>query len=104
MSPEAARDPRRILYAEFTAKPGNEDEVARLVRELADLVHQEPGNLVFAPSQKRSNPAEFFVYEEYVDSDAFKAHVAAEYGVTFNARLTELIVGDGSELTFLTAL
>ena len=104
MSEESAPDPRRILYAEFTAKSGNEDEVAELVRGLAALVRQEPGNLVFAASQKRGRPAEFFVYEEYVDSDAFRAHVSADYGVTFNAQLADLIVGDGSDLTFLTAL
>jgi quinol monooxygenase YgiN len=97
-------DPRRILYAEFTAKPGNEAAVADLVRGLTELVRQEPGNLVFAAHQKRRNPAEFFVYEEYVDGAAFKAHVAAGYGATFNATLTDLIEGDGSDLTFLTPL
>ena len=45
-------DPRRVLYAEFTALPGHEDEVAELVRGLSALVRQEPGNLVFAASQK----------------------------------------------------
>jgi quinol monooxygenase YgiN len=97
-------DPRRILYAEFTATPGNEAEVAELVRELSELVHREPGNLVFAASQKRGNPAEFFVYEEYQDAEAFRAHASAEYGASFNARLADLVVGGGSQLTFLVPL
>jgi quinol monooxygenase YgiN len=99
-----AIDSRQILYAEFTANPGSENEVADLVRALAELVRNEPGNLVFAASQKRGNPAEFFVYEEYVDGDAFAAHLGADYGATFNARLTDLVVGAGSELTFLMPL
>jgi quinol monooxygenase YgiN len=97
-------DSRQVLYAEFTAKPGNEDEVAGLVRGLTELVRREPGNLVFAASQKRNNPAEFFVYEEYADAEAFSAHLGADYGAAFNAKLTELIVGDGSDLTFLVPL
>ncbi|HEX3679683.1 MAG TPA: putative quinol monooxygenase [Galbitalea sp.] len=97
-------DQRRILYAEFTALPGNEAEVADLVRELAELVRRERGNLVFAASRKRSNPAEFFVYEEYQDAEAFTAHATAEYGARFNAKLADLVVGGGSELTFLTPL
>jgi quinol monooxygenase YgiN len=100
----AAVDPRRVLYAEFTAQADNVAEVAELVKELAESVREEPGNLVFAASQKRNNPAEFFVYEEYVDADAFAAHIAAEYGARFNSRLKELIVGDGSDLTFLMPL
>jgi quinol monooxygenase YgiN len=99
-----ATDPRRILYAEFTALPGNEAEVAELVRALSVLVRQEPGNLVFAASQKRSNPGEFFVYEEYEDAEAFRAHASAEYGAEFNAKLADLVVGGGSELTFLAPL
>jgi quinol monooxygenase YgiN len=97
-------DPRRILYAEFTAKPGSEATVAELVRGLTKLVRQEPGNLAFAASQKRDSPAEFFVYEEYVDAAAFTAHIGADYGAEFNAKLADLVVGGRSELTFLTPL
>ena len=95
---------RRVLYAEFTALPGSIDVVVELLRGLTEHVRREPGNLVFAASQKRDNPAEFFVYEEYLDEDAFAAHVRADYGARFNESLTEHIVGDGSELTFLMPL
>jgi quinol monooxygenase YgiN len=94
-------DPRRALYAEFTAKPGNVREVVALVRQYAELVRSEPGNLVFATHQKRDDTDTFFVYEEYADSAAFALHVAAPYGADFNSALGELIVGAGSDLTFL---
>jgi len=94
-------DPRKILYAEFTAKPGNEVAVAELVRAYARLVRAEPGNVAFSATRKRANPAAFFVYEEYTDQDAFTTHVGAPYGAIFNDALADLIVEDGSVLTFL---
>ena len=42
----ALTDTRKILYAIFTAKPGNEKEVADLIADLQTKVRQEPGNLV----------------------------------------------------------
>ncbi len=100
----SASAPRHTMYAEFTAQPGNEGRVADLVREFAALVRAEPGNVAFSPFHKREKPAEFFVYEEYVDAAAFREHLAADYGIRFNEALSELIVGDGSELTFLQPL
>jgi len=89
------------LYAEFTALPAAADEVERLVRALADDVRAEPGNLVFDVYRVDDEADRFFVFEVYRDADAFAAHLAAPYGAAFNARLGELIVEDGSQLTFL---
>jgi quinol monooxygenase YgiN len=89
------------LYAEFTALPGREDDVATLLARLATEVRREPGNLVFDPHRRVSNPREFFVYEVYRDSAAFRAHLGAAHGAEFNAALSTLIVGDGSVLTRL---
>ncbi len=97
-------DDRRILYAEFTALPGNEERVAELVRELSERVRAEPGNLVFAANRRRDRPGEFFVYEEYANAEAFRAHIGADYGTRFNDALGGLIEGEGSELTWLTAV
>jgi hypothetical protein len=36
-----------ILYAEFTAKPGSEAEVGKLISGLAEDVRREPGNTEF---------------------------------------------------------
>ena len=94
-------DRRRILYAEFTAVPGKEDAVVELVRGYADRVRAEPGNLAFSAARRKENPAAFFIYEEYVDLDAFRAHLDAEYGAPFNAALSPLIVEPTSVLTFL---
>jgi quinol monooxygenase YgiN len=91
-----------VLYAEFTAKPNSEAEVARLISRLAGEVRQEPGNSEFTVYRERDNPRKFFVFEEYLDEASFNAHITAEYGVVFNQQLSSLIEEGASQLTFLT--
>lgn len=93
-----------ILHATFTSTPGNAALVATLLRDYAATVRQEPGNAVFEATQHADNPDAFFVYEEYVDHDAFQAHLAAPSGAAFNAVLVPLIVEPSSNLTFLTRI
>ena len=90
------------LYAEFTARDGQEAAVAALLTNFAKHVRAEPGNLLFNPHQKEDNAMAFFVYESYEDEAAFHAHITAEYGRVFNEALAVLIVEDGSPLTRLT--
>ncbi|WP_440695482.1 putative quinol monooxygenase [Clavibacter nebraskensis] len=90
-----------VLYAEFTALPGEEERVARMIADLAELVRAEPGNVVFEPYRRVEDPARFVVHEVYRDEAAFQAHIGASYGAEFNAALGPLIVEDGSQLTFL---
>jgi quinol monooxygenase YgiN len=74
------------------------------VRDLTARVRAEPGNLAFAPHTLKDDPRRWFVYEEYRDEDAFREHIAADYGATFNAALADLVDGGGSRLTFLAPL
>ena len=90
------------LYAEFTARPGAEERVADLVRELTARVREEPGNLTFEPSTWQAEPRHWFVYEVYRDAAAVRAHMAADHGAAFNSALGPLIEEDGSVLTWLT--
>jgi quinol monooxygenase YgiN len=94
----------KTLYAEFTVTPGNEQRVAEMMRELTAHVRQEPGNLSFDAYTEEANPSRYFVFEVYKDDAAFEAHISADYGARFNAELTDLIEGDGSELTWLRPL
>lgn len=89
------------LYAEFTAKEGRADEVDELLRGLVANVRQEPGNVVFDAYRVVDDTNRFFVFEVYRDRAAFETHISAPYGGPFNAKLGELIVEDGSQLTFL---
>jgi quinol monooxygenase YgiN len=91
-----------ILYAEFTAKPGSETEVASLISGLAEDVRREPGNTEFTVYRERDNSRKFFVFEQYRDEPSFDAHIGAEYGRIFNQRLSSLIEESESQLTWLT--
>ncbi|GAB3596113.1 putative quinol monooxygenase [Microbacterium tumbae] len=90
-----------ILHAVFTARPGNGDRVAALLRDFAEEVGAEEGNIVFDATRLVEDPDRFFVYEVYRDEEAFQAHLAAPAGIPFNAALRELIVEPSSQLTFL---
>ena len=91
-----------ILYAEFTAKPGSEAEVEKLIAGLAEQVRREPGNTEFTVYRERDNPRKFFVFEQYLDEASFDAHISAEYGLIFNQQLSSLIEEGESQLTWLT--
>jgi quinol monooxygenase YgiN len=91
-----------ILYAEFTAKPGSEAEVEKLISGLAEQVRLEPGNTEFTVYRERDNPRKFFVFEQYLDEASFDAHISAEYGLIFNQQLSSLIEEGESQLTWLT--
>ena len=90
------------LYAEFTAKPGSEAEVEKLISGLAEQVRREPGNTEFTVYRERDNPRKFFVFEQYLDEASFDAHIGAEYGLVFNQQLSILIEEGESQLTWLT--
>ncbi|MGX5770374.1 putative quinol monooxygenase [Microbacterium trichothecenolyticum] len=90
-----------VLHATFTAREGEADRVARLIGEYADLVRQEPGNVLFDASQLADAPERFFVYEMYRNEAAFQEHIDHPKGQAFNDKLTKLIVEPASELTFL---
>lgn len=92
---------KKTLLAEFTAREGAEDEVARLIGDYALKVREEEGNLVFDVYTKAAAPRAFWIFEVYRDEDAFQAHLKAPYGGPFNAVLVPLIEEDASVLTFL---
>jgi quinol monooxygenase YgiN len=91
----------KTLLAEFTAREGTEDEVARLLLDYAKKVREEDGNLAFDVYTKASTPRAYWIFEVYRDEDAFQAHLKAPYGAPFNAALVPLIEEDASVLTFL---
>jgi quinol monooxygenase YgiN len=44
---------------------GSEARVAEMMRELTEQVRSEPGNQLFLPYTRESNPREYFVFEVY---------------------------------------
>ena len=94
----------KTLYAEFTVKPGAEERVAQMMRELTGHVRAEPGNLVFDPYTRTEDGRKYVVFEVYRDEAAFQEHITADYGREFNRELADLIEEDGSQLSWLDPL
>lgn len=68
---------KKTLLAEFTAREGTQDEVARLISDYARTVREEEGNLTFDVYTKAANPRAYWIFEVYRDEDAFQAHLKA---------------------------
>lgn len=94
----------KSLTAEFQVLPGCEDRVRDLVLELTARVREEPGNMLFLPYVSADDSRRYVVFEQYTDEEAFQAHLAADYGASFNAELSQLIEGENSSLTMLDSI
>lgn len=68
-----------VVCAKWTAKEGEADKVAEAIRKLAPLSRREPGVLLYQPHRSPGNPNVFFFYEQYIDADAYQAHIESEH-------------------------
>jgi quinol monooxygenase YgiN len=68
-----------VVVAKWTAKEGEADKVERCVRKLTPLSREEPGNLFYQAHRDPENPSLFYLYEQYVDEDGYKAHGESEH-------------------------
>jgi autoinducer 2-degrading protein len=62
----------------WRVKPGMEKRCEDLLRELQEKTRREPG-CVHYYVHRTENPAQFFLYEQYVDSAASAAHHQTEH-------------------------
>jgi quinol monooxygenase YgiN len=69
------------------AKEDEDEAVRALLEEIAPLVRQEPGCLMYVAHRSPEDPRTFFLYEQYVDEDAYIAHRETDH---FN----ELVMGE----------
>lgn len=92
------------LYAEFTARPGAQQQVAGLVAAYADQVRAETGCLAFDPFVRTEDKRRWVVFEAYVDDAAFGAHMTTEHNRRFNAEIVQHIEGGTPSLVWLTAV
>jgi quinol monooxygenase YgiN len=64
-----------VVAAKWIARPDEVEEVARCVAALVPLSRAEPGMIMYQPHRDPGDPTIFYLYEQYVDEDAYKAHV-----------------------------
>ena len=63
--------------------------MAELLRQLMPLSRAEPGCLQYDAHRDPDDPNAFFLFERYVDQEAFDAHAAS-------AHFQELVLGRGA--------
>jgi quinol monooxygenase YgiN len=68
-----------VVCAKWTAKEGEAENVEAAIRQLAGPSRSEPGILQYQAHRDPENPNVFFFYEQYVDADAYQAHVDSEH-------------------------
>jgi autoinducer 2-degrading protein len=67
-----------VIAAQWYAKEGRQDEVARLVREMIPHSRSEPGCKLFIVNRSADDPRKFLLYEQFVDKAAFEAHTETQ--------------------------
>jgi quinol monooxygenase YgiN len=68
-----------VLVARMTAREGEQDRAAELIRELVQATRREPGNELYIPHRDPENPRVFLLYEQYRNEAAFKEHGETEH-------------------------
>lgn len=63
-----------VLVARMTAREGEEEGAADLIRQLAQASAGEPGNVHYIAHRDPEDPRVFLMYEQYRDKAAFEEH------------------------------
>jgi quinol monooxygenase YgiN len=68
-----------VVSAVWTAKPGKEELVRDVIRQLTPLSRAEPGCRFYQPHFDPAEPRVFRLFEIYDDEAAYKAHAESEH-------------------------
>ena len=68
-----------VLAATWRAKEGEEEAVRRIIETVVPLSRAEPGCRAFIAHRSVDDPRTFFLYEQYDDEAAVKAHTETEH-------------------------
>ncbi len=68
-----------VVAAIWTAKEGQEDTIAEVIRVMTPISRAEPGCLFYQAQRSVENPRVFFLYEQYVDAAGYEAHMATPH-------------------------
>jgi quinol monooxygenase YgiN len=63
-----------VIAATWTAKPGEADRIAAILKTMTQLSRQEPGCLYYQAHAVKDSPGTFLIYEQYADEDAVERH------------------------------
>jgi quinol monooxygenase YgiN len=67
------------VAATWRAREGEEERIGEILAALAPACRQEPGCRVYQAHRSADDPRGFFIYEQYDDEEAFKAHTQSPH-------------------------
>jgi quinol monooxygenase YgiN len=67
------------VAATYTVRAGEEETVREALEAMTPLTRDEERCLAYVAHRSVEDPSVFFLYEQYVDEDGFKAHFASEH-------------------------
>ena len=68
-----------VVSAKWRAKPGKEERLEEVCREMTEPSRAEPGNRFYQAHRSPENPRLFYLYEQYEDEAGYEAHMASEH-------------------------
>ena len=68
-----------VVLASYVAKPGEEENVAAILRAVAPLSREEPGCLAYEVHDSVDDPTRFLLYEQYEDETAYQSHQQTDH-------------------------
>ena len=77
-----------VVAIRIDAKAGEEQAVAAILQGLVAPTLAEPGVKLFLPYRSPSEPAQFFIFELYVDEAGWASHQETEH---FKAAIADLL-------------
>jgi quinol monooxygenase YgiN len=70
---------RHVVVARWRPREGQTEAVLAILRELADAIRKEPGNISFVVHRAKDDPNDILLYETYRSEQAFLDHREAEH-------------------------
>ena len=68
-----------VVTAKWRAKPGKEERLEEIIREMAEPSRAEAGNLYYQAHRSPEDPQLFYLYEQYTDEAGYQAHMDSEH-------------------------
>jgi (4S)-4-hydroxy-5-phosphonooxypentane-2,3-dione isomerase len=80
-----------IVTAKMRLQPDKVDEFLEAYRWMKPQVLNDPGAIQYSLHRSAENPAEFMMYEQYENEEAFAYHMSTEHCRTLVERIDPLM-------------
>jgi quinol monooxygenase YgiN len=67
-----------VVAAQYYAKEGKADEIARILQTMIPISRAEPGCALYTVNRSVDDPRKFLLYEQYHDKSGYEAHMATD--------------------------